>query len=144
MHEMRYEDWSKRDEVEELLHEKRNLMVYDGRRDGLDEKVDYRFFYSSPGDALEFVIGDIFRNGDDFKIDGRSIKRFGEINIIREPGDFCEEIVECLFGIVVVGKIKVREIDRINITLNLNSFGVKRLKDSIEYFEKSFCVKDTD
>lgn len=145
MFEMRYDDRDNlKDEIIETLRGRRNLMVYDGIRDGLDENVDYRFFYSSPGDALEFVVGDIFRSSVDIEFKGRNIECFGKVKIIREPKDYREGFVECLFGMVTTENIKVRAMDKVDIVLNLNFYGIERINEAIEYFEKFFCVKDTD
>lgn len=145
MYEIRYDDrYNFRDDMMKILCSRRNLMVYEGIRDGLEENIDYRFFYSSPGEALEFVIIDIYRYPIDIEFESRKMECFGKIKMIREPGDFSEEAIRCLFGRILIENIKLREMDKINIVLNLNFHGIERIEEAIEYFEGLFCVKDNN
>ncbi|EYE89240.1 hypothetical protein Q428_03555 [Fervidicella metallireducens AeB] len=44
-----------------ILKKRKNLMVYEGIRDGLDEDIKCKYFYSNPYDAFEYVTIDIFK-----------------------------------------------------------------------------------
>lgn len=114
------------DRIQNFLKGRKNLMFYDGRRDGLEENIAFKYFYSSPKNALDFINIDIFENPSD--------NIHGVINIIMDY-DGGYEGCSSEYGDIKVEKIEIRGVDKIKVELLLNKYGVSNIESAIEYFE---------
>lgn len=112
--------------IENVLKGRKNLMFYDGRRDGLDENVAFKYFYSSPKNALDFINVDIFESPKD--------SFFGVINVIMDYDGGYEECSSD-YGNITVEKLQIRGVDKIKVELLLNKYGVSNIENAIEFFE---------
>ncbi|WP_027308753.1 hypothetical protein [Caloramator sp. ALD01] len=112
--------------IENVLKGRKNLMFYDGRRDGLDENVAFKYFYSSPKNALDFINVDIFESPKD--------SLFGVINVIMDYDGGYEECSSD-YGNITVEKLQIRGVDKIKVELLLNKYGVSNIENAIEFFE---------
>ncbi|WDC84112.1 hypothetical protein PL321_17870 [Caloramator sp. mosi_1] len=79
--------------IDMVLKGRKNLMFYDGRRDGLEDNVAFKYFYSSPKNALDFVNVDIFENPKDCI--------YGVINVIMDYDGGYEDLSSDYGNIVV-------------------------------------------
>lgn len=130
-----------RDEMYDLLNDRKNLMFYDGIRDGLDDNIECKFFYSSPHDPLEFINIDIFNEKTVVNLNGCSEECFGTISIIKDVTCINETDLRNVYGKVNVDYVDIRGINKQNIKLFLNNDGISKIKDAIEYFENELCKK---
>lgn len=115
-----------KEKLSNLLQDRKNLMYYDGIKDGLDENIAFKYFYSSLKNPLEFIIIDIYKRSYD--------NIYGVIGIIIDYQEGYKEM-QCEYGSVVVEKTIVRDINKLNIKLELNEFGISNIEDVVEYFE---------
>ncbi|SHF45855.1 hypothetical protein [Caloramator proteoclasticus] len=112
--------------IENVLRGRKNLMFYDGKRDGLDENVAFKYFYSSPKNALDFINVDIFESPKD--------SLFGVINVIMDYDGGYEECSSD-YGNITVEKLQIRGVDKIKVELLLNKCGITNIENAIEFFE---------
>lgn len=112
--------------IENVLKGRKNLMFYDGIRDGLDENIAFKYFYSSPKNALDFINVDIFENQKNYI--------YGVINVIMDY-DGGYEGCSSVYGNITVEKVQIRGVDKIKVELLLNKYGVSNIENAIEFFE---------
>lgn len=115
-----------KEKLANLLQDRKNLMYYDGIKDGLDENIAFKYFYSSPKNPLEFIIIDIFNQPQD--------KIYGNISIIVDYQEGYSDM-QSEYGNVVVEKTVVRDINKLHIKLELNEVGIKNIEEAVEFFE---------
>ncbi|MCX7950578.1 MAG: hypothetical protein N2594_01335 [Clostridiales bacterium] len=115
-----------KEKLANLLQDRKNLMYYDGIKDGLDENIAFKYFYSSPKNPLEFIIIDIFNQPQD--------KIYGNISIIVDYQEGYSDM-QSEYGNVVVEKTVVRDINKLHIKLELNEIGIKNIEEAVEFFE---------
>jgi uncharacterized protein YihD (DUF1040 family) len=129
------------DEFYAEISTRKNLMVYDGIRDGLDENIRAKYFYSNPGEPLEFVVIDIYKDSVLLRFEGNESEVFGVVNIIKEKEAFDDSELESIYGHIIIRDIIIRDVDKNEITLYLNKNGISDLKSAVLYFEEYFCIK---
>ena len=134
-------DHSLKRELENILCNRKNLLIYDGMRDGLDDNIDFRFFYSNPFEPLEFVNIDVFKNADVILFGNNRSRVYGRIYIIMEKENFGSNFFESWYGLVQIEDINIRGVAKIKVTLFLNENGIVNIDKAINYFESTYCVK---
>ena len=109
-----------------VLSGRKNLMFYDGRRDGLEENIAFKYFYSSPKNALDFINIDIYEKPRDFI--------YGCISVIMDYENIYKEFSSD-YGKIEIEKIEIRGVKKIKVSLLLNKYGLENIEDAILYFE---------
>lgn len=115
-----------KEKLSALLDNRKNLMYYDGIKDGLEENIAFKYFYSSPKNPLEFIIIDIF-NKPQHEI-------YGNISIIVDYQEGYSDM-KSQFGNIVVEKTTVRDVNKLNIKLELSEVAINNIEDAVEFFE---------
>lgn len=116
--------------VEVILQDKKNLMIYEDFEDELSSSV-YRFLYSNPKDLLEFICIDFYRNPGE-NIPYAVIKLITSCNINTN--------IQTDYGTIKWENVKVRDIDKIKISYILNLNGFKNIENAIKYFEENIII----
>lgn len=124
-----------KNKIYELLINRKNLISYDGLKDSLESNIYYKFFYSSPKDALEFINLDIYRKAEKIQIGIKYFEAYGIMNIITDKEVIGPKYSENIFGYLVVDDIKIRQVDKRNIKLLINRNGLLNIKSLINFFE---------
>lgn len=124
------------------LENRKNFMYYEGLRDGLEENIKYKFFYSNPFDPLEFIIIDIFYETVRTNIINRSIDAFGVIEIIKEKDSTPTGLTECIYGYIEAQDVVIRNVNKISIKLHLSKKGHMDISEAINYFENYACNRE--
>jgi hypothetical protein len=123
------------------LNKRKNLMIYEGIKDGLEVGVKNKYCYSSPYDPLEFIIIDVYNKSVIINIDNKKVEVFGTMSIIKDEDKYVEREFDTIYGYVVISDLCIREIKKNEVTLNINKIGIQDLKRVIVYFEDYFCIK---
>lgn len=112
--------------IERILKGRKNLMFYDGRKDGLEENIAFKYFYSSLKNALDFINIDIYEKPIDFI--------YGSISIIMDYDDIYKEC-SCDYGKIEAEKTNIRGVEKVRLSLLLNRYGFENIEDAIIFFE---------
>lgn len=123
------------------LSKRKNLMVYEGIKDGLEECVKSKYCYSSPYDPLEFVIIDIYNKPVMKNICNKKVEVFGIMSIIRDEDRYIHGDFDTIYGAMEICKLCIRDVKKNEIILNINKNGIQHLKNVVLYFEDYFCRK---
>lgn len=123
------------------LQGKKNLMVYEGYRDNLENSIDIKYFYSNPHELLEFVNLDLFNKGNIIPYKGQRIIVYGSIYIIRDRKKWGKTDFLTDYGLIRIEELVIRDIDKSKITLFINHTGIEDLSGLIDYFESNYCSK---
>ena len=129
------------DELFDVLNQRKNLMVYEGIKDGLDEDVRNKYCYSSPYDPLEFIILDIYNKPVIKNTKNKKVEIFGIMSIIKEEVKNTIMEFDTIYGYVRIENILIRGIKKNEVTLNINRIGIQDLISVVLYFEDYFCKK---
>jgi hypothetical protein len=132
---------SSQEQLYEELYKRKNLMVYDGIRDGLGDNIRTKYFYSNPHEPLEFVVLDLYIEPVLVRFNENEAEVFGVINIVKEKGTYEDSEIETIYGHLTAKDIMIRDVDKSEITLYINKNGINDLKSAVLYFEKYFCIK---
>lgn len=130
-----------KDDFIEELSKRKNLMVYDGIKDSLEERVKNKYCYSSPYDPLEFIIIDVYNKPVIKDIHNKKVEIFGIMSIIKEEDEYIHRDIDTIYGVIKICDLYIREIKKNEITLNINKNGIQDLKNAVLYFEDYFCRK---
>jgi hypothetical protein len=130
-----------RNDIYKIVSDRKNLMFYDGKVDGLEPNINCKFFYSSPFDPLEFVTIDVYEDVKTLNINSKKIKVFGIINIIRDKDNLNIGFYQSEYGTVLIEEVELRGVKKLNIKLYINEFGEVDINNTINYFEKKLCLK---
>lgn len=123
------------------LNKRKNLMIYEGTKDGLDLSIQTKYCYSSPYDPLEFIIIDVYTKPVIKDINNKKVEIFGIMSIIKEEDKYEFREFDTIYGVVRISDICIRGIKKNEITLNINKAGIQDLKRVVLYFEDYFCIK---
>lgn len=129
------------DEFIEELNKRKNLLVYEGIKDGLEEGIKNKYCYSSPFDPLEFIIIDVYNKPVIKKIHNKKVEVFGILSIIKDEEKYVQKEFESIYGNITIVDIFIRKIKKNEVTLNINNVGIQDLKRVVLYFEDYFCRK---
>lgn len=129
------------DRLLDELNKRKNLIIYEGIKDGLDEGVKNKYCYSNPYDPLEFIIIDVYNKPVVKGINNKNIEVFGIISIIKDEESYAAREFDTIYGRVEISDLCIREIKKNEIILNINKAGIQDLKRVILYFEDYFCIK---
>lgn len=130
-----------KDNFIEELGNRKNLIVYDGINDGLEENIKNKYFYSNPYDPLEFIVIDIYSKPVINIIYNKKVEIFGIVSIIKEKCEYINRDFETVYGVVRINDICIRGIKKNEITMYINKHGLQDLKGVVLYFEDYFCKK---
>lgn len=123
------------------LSKRKNLMVYEGTKDDLEEYVKNKYCYSSPYDPLEFIIIDVYNRPVIKKINNKKVEVFGRMSIIKDENVYMQRDFDTIYGTINIYDICIRDIKKNEITFNINKNGIQDLKNVVLYFEDYFCKK---
>lgn len=123
------------------LSKRKNLMVYEGIKDGLEERVKNKYCYSSPFDPLEFVIIDVYNKPVIKNMYNKKVEIFGIMSIIRDEDGYIHRDFDTIYGAIEICNLCIRDVKKNEITLNINKNGIQDLKNVVLYFEDYFCRK---
>jgi hypothetical protein len=124
-------------DIYSVLINKKNLIFYDGLMDGLEPNLYFKFFYSSPHDALEFINLDIYKKTERVQFGNKLVEVFGVMSIITGKENILSEFTENIFGYFTIDDIKIRQIDKKNIKLFISKNGLSNIKNLINFYEMS-------
>lgn len=130
-----------RDDFIEELNKRKNLMIYEGIGDGLEEGVKKKYCYSSPYDPLEFIIIDIYNRTIIKNIYNKKVEIYGIMSIIKEEEKYLRNEYESIYGNITISDIYIRNIKKNEVILNINRVGIQDLRSVVLYFEDYFCKK---
>lgn len=130
-----------KDNILEILNRRKNFIFYDGLMDGLSNDVKYKFFYSNPHDALEFIILDVFYKAQIKNICDRSVETFGVIETVKEVDELPTGLTESIFGYTLIEEVEIRSIKKYRASLYINKNGLNDIENTINYFENYICNK---
>ncbi|MDF2673851.1 MAG: hypothetical protein K0R09_2116 [Clostridiales bacterium] len=125
----------------DVLNKRKNLMVYEGIKDGLKAGIKNKYCYSSPYDPLEFVILDIYNKPVIKNIENKKVEIFGIMSIIKEEVKNAIKEFDTIYGNVCIENILIRGIKKNEVRLNINRIGIQDLIGAVLYFEDYFCKK---
>ncbi len=123
------------------LNKRKNLMTYEGIKDGLEEGVKNKYCYSSPYDSLEFIIIDVYNKSVIKNINGKKVEIFGIMSIIKDEDKYVIREFDTIYGVIKIYDLWLRGIKKNEVILNINKIGIQDLKRVVLYFESYFCVK---
>ena len=129
------------DELYDELNKRKNLMTYEGIKDGLEEGVRKKYCYSSPYDPLEFIIIDIYSKSVIKNIYNKKVEVFGIMSIIKDEDKNVIREHDTIYGVISISDLCLRGIKKNEVVLNINKIGIQDLKRVVLYFESYFCVK---
>lgn len=125
----------------EELSKRKNLMTYEGIKDGLEEGVKNKYCYSSPYDPLEFIIIDVYNKSVIKNINNKKVEVFGIMSIIKDEDKCILREIDTIYGFIKISDLCLREIKKNEVVLNINKIGIQDLKRVVLYFESYFCIK---
>lgn len=123
------------------LQGKKNLMVYEGYRDNLENGIGIKYFYSNPHEPLEFVNLDLLNQGKALHLNGKRIIAYGSIHIIRDRKNWGVSEYLTDYGLIRIEELVIRDIEKAKITLFINHMGIEDLSGLIDYFESNYCSR---
>lgn len=127
--------------IYDILKNRKNFMVYEGIRDGLDEDIKYKYFYSNPYDAFEYVTFDIFKYPKIILLNNKKIEAYGLFSTVKDR-IYMKDLNETnIFGTVLIKNIQIRDVDKNQFLLYLNKKAFDYIEETIHYFESNICKK---
>jgi hypothetical protein len=128
-------------EIAALLVSKKNLMIYDGFSDNLEENIAHKFFYSNPYEPLEFINIDIYYKWLPSLLSPGKIKIHGQIAVIRDRLNYDQDTHFNYYGVVIMEEMKIRDVEKTKITLFIGDNGITDIEGLVDYFESNYCKK---